>query len=104
VNCLLGTLGVNSTTSLTIQVQWNSIGSNTQLLASVSSDLPDSSQVNNAASIQVAMSTNSAMGDSPTLPEWGVIFMMAVMIAIGRQAQLRALKLNGKIQNKGKGH
>ena len=104
VNCLLGTLGVNSTTSLTMQVQWNSIGSNTQLLASVSSDLPDSSQVNNAASMQVAMSASSAMGDSPTLPEWGMIFMMALMIAIGRQAQLRSLKLNGKIQNKGKGH
>jgi len=104
VNCLLGTLGVDSTTSLTMQVQWNSIGSNTQLLASVSSDLPDSSQVNNAASMQVAMSASSAMGDSPTLPEWGMIFMMALMIAIGRQAQLRSLKLNGKIQNKGKGH
>lgn len=110
VNCLLGTLGVNSTTSLTMQVQWNSIGSNTQLLASVSSDLPDSAQVNNAASMQVAMSAsselgdNSEMGDSPTLPEWGMIFMMALMIAIGRKAQLRSLKLNGKIQNKGKGH
>jgi hypothetical protein len=87
-----------------MQVQWNSIGSNTQLLASVSSDLPDSSQVNNAASMQVAMSASSEMGDSPTLPEWGMIFMMALMIAIGRQAQLRSLKLNGKIQNKGKGH
>lgn len=110
VNCLLGTLGVNSTTSLTMQVQWNSISSNTQLLASVSSDLPDSAQVNNAASMQVAMSAsselgdNSEMGDSPTLPEWGMIFMMALMIAIGRKAQLRSLKLNGKIQNKGKGH
>jgi uncharacterized repeat protein (TIGR01451 family) len=110
VNCLLGTLGVNSTTSLTMQVQWNSISSNTQLLASVSSDLPDSAQVNNAASMQVAMSAsselgdNSEMGDGPTLPEWGMIFMMALMIAIGRKAQLRSLKLNGKIQNKGKGH
>jgi uncharacterized repeat protein (TIGR01451 family) len=110
VNCLLGTLGVNSTTSLTMQVQWNSISSNTQLLASVSSDLPDSAQVNNAASMQVAMSAsselgdNSEMGDSPTLPEWGMIFMMALMIAIGRKAQLRSLKLNGKMQSKGKDH
>ncbi|NBX00492.1 MAG: IPTL-CTERM sorting domain-containing protein [Methylophilaceae bacterium] len=104
VNCLLGTLGVNSTTSLTMQVQWNSIGSNTQLLASVSSDLPDSAQVNNAASMQMAMSASSEMGDSPTLPEWGMIFMMALMIAIGRQAQLRSLKLNGKNQSKGKRH
>lgn len=104
VNCLLGTLGVNSTTSLTMQVQWNSIGSNTQLLASVSSDVPDSTQVNNAASMQVAMSASSEMGDSPTLPEWGMIFMMALMIAIGRQAQLRSLKLNGKMQSKGKSH
>jgi len=62
VNCLLDTLGVNSTKSLTMQVQWNSIGSNTQLLASVSSDLPDTAQANNAASIQVAMSASSELG------------------------------------------
>jgi len=104
VNCLLGTLGVNSTTSLTMQVQWNSIGRNTQLLASVSSDVPDSTQVNNVSSIPVAMTASSNMGDTPTLPEWGMIFMMALMIAIGRQAQLRSLKLNGKNQSKGKRH
>ncbi len=103
VNCLLGTVGVNSTTSLTMQVQWNSIGSHTQLLASVSSDLPDSTQVNNAASMPVAISASSEMGDSPTLPEWGMIFMMALMIAIGRQSQLRSLKLNRQMQSKGKG-
>ncbi|CEN56265.1 IPTL-CTERM sorting domain-containing protein [Candidatus Methylopumilus turicensis] len=104
VHCLLGTLGVNSTASLTMQVHWNSIGSNTQLLASVSSDLPDSTQDNNAASIQVAMSDGSETGDSPTLPEWGMIFMMALMIAIGHKAQFRSLKLNSKMQNKGTGH
>lgn len=104
VNCPLGTLGVNSTASLTMQVQWNSIGSNTQLLASVSSDLPDSTQVNNVASMPVAISASSNMGDSPTLPEWGMIFMMALMIAIGHQAQLRSLKLHSKIQSKGKSH
>jgi uncharacterized repeat protein (TIGR01451 family) len=103
VNCLLGTVGVNSTTSLTMQVQWNSIDSHTQLLASVSSDLPDSTQVNNAASMPVAISASSEMGDSPTLPEWGMIFMMALMIAIGRQSQLRSLKLNRQMQSKGKG-
>ncbi len=111
VNCLLGTMGVDSTASLTIQVKWSSISSSTQLLASVSSDLPDSTQVNNAASIQVAMSANSEMGDTPTLPEWGMIFMMAVMILIGRKAQLRSLSMtrnitakNGNYQSKGKNH
>jgi len=44
------------------------------------------------------------MGDSPTLPEWGMIFLMALMIAIGHKVQLRSLKLNGKMQSKGKGH
>jgi hypothetical protein len=111
VNCLLGTLGVDSTASLTIQVQWSSIGSNTQLSAIASSDVPDSAQVNNAASVTVAMSASSEMGDSPTLPEWGMIFMMAVMIAIGRKAQLRSLSMpknmpskNGNTQSKGKNH
>ncbi len=111
VNCLLGSLGVNSTTSLTMQVQWNSINSNTQLLAIASSDVPDSVQVNNAASVTVAMSASPEMGDSPTLPEWGMIFMMAVMILIGRKAQLRSLNMpnnmlskNGNTQSKGKDH
>jgi uncharacterized repeat protein (TIGR01451 family) len=109
VNCLLGTLGVNGTASLTIQVQWSSIGSNTQLSAIASSDVPDGTQVNNAASVSVAMSASAEMGDSPTLPEWGMILMMGVMILIGRKAQLRSLNMsknifskNGKIQSKGK--
>jgi uncharacterized repeat protein (TIGR01451 family) len=109
VNCLLGTLGVNSTASLTIEVQWDSIGSNTQLSAIASSDVPDGTQVNNAASVSVAMSASAEMGDGPTLPEWGMILMMGVMILIGRKAQLRSLNMsknifskNGKIQSKGK--
>lgn len=104
VSCLVGTLNVSSSASLTLQVVWNSLDSNTQLLASVSSDLPDSAQINNAASVQVAISASSEMGDSPTLPEWGMIFMMAVMMAIGRKAQLRSLKRNSKQQSKGKSH
>ena len=109
VNCLLGTLGVNSTASLTIQVQWDSIGSNTQLSVIASSDVPDGTQVNNAASVSVAMSASAEMGDSPTLPEWGMILMMGVMMLIGRKAQLRSLNMsknifskNVKIQSKGK--
>jgi len=109
VNCLVGTLGVNGTASLTIQVQWNSISSNTQLSAIASSDVPDSSQVNNVASVSVAMSASSEMGDGPTLPEWGMIFMMAVMILINRRAQLRSFNIpknipsrNGNSQSKGK--
>jgi hypothetical protein len=94
-----------------MQVQWSSFSSNTQLSAIASSDVPDSAQVNNAASVTVAMSASSEMGDSPTLPEWGMIFMMAVMIAIGRKAQLRSLSMpknmpskNGNTQSKGKYH
>jgi uncharacterized repeat protein (TIGR01451 family) len=109
VNCLLGTMGVNNTTSLTIQVQWSIIGSNTQLSAIASSEVPDNSQVNNASSVTVTPSSTPEMGDSPTLPEWAMILMMTVMILIGRKAQLRSrnmtkniLSKKGNIQRKGK--
>jgi len=90
VNCLIGTLQPNSSTSLTLQILWSSVGINLQLLASASSDPPNSAQTNQTASEQTPQSTPSEMGDTPTLPEWGMILMMVVMILIGSKARLRA--------------
>jgi uncharacterized repeat protein (TIGR01451 family) len=90
VNCLIGTLQASSSTSLTLQILWSSIGGNLQLLASASSDPPNSGQTNQTGSEQTPQSAPSEMGDTPTLPEWGMILMMAVMILISSKARLRA--------------
>ena len=99
VNCLIGNMQANSSASLTMQIRWDSLGANTQLSVGVSSDLPDNAQVNNTTSLQLAQSASTDTGDTPTLPEWGLILMSALMMAIGRQAQLSA-KTEARSMNK----
>ena len=89
VSCLIGTLDSNSSNTLNMQLLWNSIGTNANIAVTASSDVPDTSTTNNTATLPVALTADNVNGDTPTLPEWGLALMMALLMTISAQTKKR---------------
>ncbi len=78
VSCFIGTMGSTATTTLPVNITWNAIAGAVSISVGVSSDLPDTVSANNTAAIQVALETGDT--DAPTLPQWGVLLLGALLI------------------------
>jgi len=89
LSCLIGTLDSNSSNTVNMQLLWNSIGTNASIAVTAVSDVPDTSTVNNTATLPVALTTATVNGDTPTLPEWGVALLMALLMAISARTKAR---------------
>jgi len=89
LSCLIGTLDSNSSNTINIQLLWNSIGTNASIAVTAVSDVPDTSTLNNTATLPVALTTATVNGDTPTLPEWGMALLMALLMAISARTKAR---------------
>lgn len=88
VNCGVGTLASDASTSLTLQIGWDLAAQPAPMLAaSVESDLTDPVTADN---VQVVASFLDAGGDGdvPTLPEWGMVFL--TLLIAGMLSRRRA--------------
>ena len=87
VTCLVGDLGSNASTSLTMQLLWNNLSNNSNLSTSASSDVPTNT-INNIASVQLTTNSMPDNGDIPTLPQWAMAMMMALLFGVKIRARL----------------
>ncbi|MEW6514372.1 MAG: IPTL-CTERM sorting domain-containing protein [Pseudomonadota bacterium] len=76
VVCAIGTLASGGNVVFTLQLSWTS-GASYQIAASVQSDVPDPLSTDNAQALAIVLG-ESVDGDVPTLPEWGMILMLAL--------------------------
>jgi uncharacterized repeat protein (TIGR01451 family) len=84
VTCILGNLGINASTSLTLTFQWNNISNISNLSTSVISDVP-SNTTDNIASLQLTTKSYQDNGDIPTLPNWAMAMMIALLLIVNAQ-------------------
>lgn len=88
VVCAVGTLALDDSATLTMQIGWDeSAQASPTLAASVVSDLPDPAAADNAQVIAGFLDANND-GDVPTLPEWGMLLLalLAMRIVAARPA------------------
>lgn len=80
ITCTLGTLANGAATSLSINLLWDTVGTQ-NLSASVTSDLPHSSTSNNTASDPVTAQIAPAdIADTPTLPQWAAMALGCLLL------------------------
>ena len=85
VTCGIGTLPAGGSLPLNFQLSWTNAGDVGNLVAGISSDVPDPVANNNAGSFQIAFQAGGD-GDVPTLPEWGLILLAGLLgLAVMRQ-------------------
>ncbi|MBK8118768.1 MAG: DUF11 domain-containing protein [Sulfuritalea sp.] len=85
VTCGIGTLPAGGSLPLNFQLIWTNAGDVGNLVAGISSDVPDPVANNNAGSFQIAFQAGGD-GDVPTLPEWGLILLAGLLgLAVMRQ-------------------
>lgn len=85
VTCGIGTLAAGASVVLNFQLIWTNVGGVKNLVADISSDVPDPVANNNAGSFQITFQAGSD-GDVPTLPEWGLILLAGLLgLAVMRQ-------------------
>lgn len=89
VTCLLGSMASGSTATPGFQVVWNSITAPVNIAVSAASDVPDSTSTNNSGALQIALDTGSNNGDTPTLPEWGMVLLMLLLLGINVRTRQR---------------
>jgi hypothetical protein len=87
VSCFVGTLANGATALLPLQITWNAITSPVSILASVTSDLPDSTASNNTGTVVVGLPTPSD-SDTPALPEWGMLLLGLLLATLALRARV----------------
>jgi len=82
VVCSASEIGVGAQTQFAITLQVDSLLAPVSLSATVVSDLPESDTTNNTTTAALAPApVTGGEGDVPTLPEWGVLSLGALLLA-----------------------
>jgi uncharacterized repeat protein (TIGR01451 family) len=90
VTCLIATLANGASLATPLMISFNAISSPATITAIVSSDLPDTVISNNATTLQLALlppTVDTSDTDAPTLPEWGVLLLGALLLGASRKAK-----------------
>lgn len=78
ITCVGAELGNGASVSFALSLHIDSLSAPVSLSAILASDLPDPVAANNSAS--VAIGVGAADADIPTLPEWGVLLLGALLL------------------------
>lgn len=78
ISCLAAEVVNGASVSFALSLHIDSLSAPVSLVASLASDLPDPVAANNSAS--AAIGVGLADADIPTLPEWGVLLLGAVLL------------------------
>ncbi len=87
VTCVVGTLANGANAILSFQLIWGVGAAPGSVAASVASDLPDPVATNNTQVFEVVLGGTSIDGDVPTLPEWGMILLAALLAGVSMPGQ-----------------
>ncbi|HAF00793.1 MAG TPA: serine protease [Methylophilaceae bacterium] len=91
VSCIAPMLASGASQSYTIKLVWNDMNASTALSASVSSDLTDAVNANNAAILTVAL-TETSNGDVPMLPNWAILMLAMIFLMMNVQVRRNLIK------------
>ena len=89
VSCAINTLISGASQAFIIQLTWDGISAGASITSSVGSDVPDSSTSNNNSNLSIALNATTNDADVPTLPEWGMLLMAAVLMLTSLRSRNR---------------